>query len=59
MAGSNKESIIEVIGSGPKFLQIYAIQCLADIVVNSLHIAENRYILQNNIAEFKGIISKI
>lgn len=38
-----------------QLLKIYGLQCLADISFNLFHIAENRYILQNIIPEFRGI----
>lgn len=37
-----------------QLLKIYGLQCLADISFNLFHIAENRYILQNIIPEFRG-----
>jgi hypothetical protein len=36
------------------FLGSYALLSISDFAANIFHVSENRYILQNNIAEFRG-----
>lgn len=38
-----------------QFMKVWMYQSLIDIMMNVFHVAENRYILQNQIEEFKGI----
>ena len=39
--------------------KLYAVQTVCDLSFNMLYIAENRYILQNNIPEFRGRLKLI
>lgn len=36
-------------------VKIYLFQSAVDLSSNTVHVMENRYILQNNLAEFQGI----
>lgn len=42
-----------------QIIKLWLLQSACDISLNVFHIAENRYILQNNIAEFRGNVEPI
>lgn len=53
LEGNNK-GMLEVFTTGSQLFKIYMVQSCCDVLLNFLHMGENRYILQNNIPEFKG-----
>ncbi len=54
LSQSNQSGYSELEAINFQIGKLWLLQCLCDISLNVFHIAENRYILQNNIPEFRG-----